>query len=98
MSHREQQIAAIVEEIRICQRCVLSRTRELSVPGEGNLHSEILFIGEGPGANENRTGRPFVGAAGKFFDELIRAAGLESSRSEERRVGKECRSRWSPYH
>lgn len=77
MSHREQQIAAIVEEIRACQRCVLSRTRELSVPGEGNLHSEILFIGEGPGANENRTGRPFVGAAGKFLDELIRAAGLE---------------------
>ena len=41
MSHREQQIAAIVEEIRACQRCVLSRTRELSVPGEGNLYSEI---------------------------------------------------------
>jgi len=77
MSHREQQIAAIIEEIRACQRCVLARTRELSVPGEGNLHSEILFIGEGPGANENRTGRPFVGAAGKFLDELIHAAGLE---------------------
>lgn len=45
------------------------------VPGEGNPDAEILFIGEGPGKNEDEQGRPFVGAAGKFLDELIAAIG-----------------------
>lgn len=77
MTAKEQELKAIIEEIRACERCILSRTRNLPVPGEGNIESEVLFIGEGPGANENQTGRPFVGAAGKFLSELIQLAGFE---------------------
>lgn len=71
------QFADICTEVRKCDRCVLSNTRNKAVPGEGSLDSEVLFIGEGPGANENASGRPFVGAAGKFLDELIGIAGFE---------------------
>lgn len=63
-------------EVRGCQRCPLAATRTLAVPGEGPLDAEVMFIGEGPGMNEDRQGRPFVGAAGKFLDELLAAAGL----------------------
>ena len=51
-------------------------TRTNAVPGEGPLSSEILFIGEAPGMNEDKQGRPFVGAAGKFLDECLAAAGV----------------------
>lgn len=77
MTAKDREIAAIIDEIRVCERCVLSRTRNLPVPGEGNIESEVLFIGEGPGANENQSGRPFVGAAGKFLGELMKIAGFE---------------------
>lgn len=62
--------------IRSCTRCPLSRTRTLAVPGEGPLDADVMFIGEAPGANEDRQGRPFVGAAGQFLSELLAAAGL----------------------
>jgi len=62
--------------IRSCTRCVLSRTRQHAVPGEGPLDAEVMFIGEAPGANEDQQGRPFVGQAGKFLDELLAAAEL----------------------
>jgi DNA polymerase len=67
---------ALYDRIRNCTRCPLSRTRTLAVPGEGPLDAEVMFIGEAPGANEDREGRPFVGAAGKFLEELLAAAGL----------------------
>lgn len=67
----------IAAEIRVCQLCELSRTRTLAVPGEGPDRAPIMFIGEGPGLNEDQQGRPFVGAAGKFLGELIERAGLK---------------------
>lgn len=63
-------------EIRTCQRCRLWETRGKAVPGEGPVDAEILFIGEAPGVNEDKQGRPFVGAAGNFLNELLGAAGL----------------------
>ena len=63
-------------EVRGCQRCALAKTRTLAVPGEGPLDSEVMFIGEAPGVNEDRQGRPFVGQAGAFLEELLEAAGL----------------------
>lgn len=63
--------------VRGCMKCPLSRTRTRAVPGEGPLHAEIMLIGEAPGANEDQQGRPFVGAAGKFLEELLAAAGLK---------------------
>lgn len=59
------------ETIRQCPRCELAKSRNKAVPGEGPHDAEIMFIGEAPGWNENQQGRPFVGPAGKFLDELL---------------------------
>jgi uracil-DNA glycosylase len=74
----KQQAAAesLYARVRACTGCPLSGLREKAVPGEGPLDAEILFIGEAPGMNEDKQGRPFVGAAGKFLDECLGAAGL----------------------
>lgn len=63
--------------VKNCQKCNLAKTRTNVVPGEGNYQAKILFIGEGPGKNEDLQGRPFVGAAGKLLDELIASIGLQ---------------------
>jgi DNA polymerase len=67
----------ITQQVSACENCRLHLSRKRSVPGEGPLNAEILFIGEGPGFNENEMGRPFVGQAGKFLDELIGHAGFK---------------------
>ena len=59
-----------------CQECGLSKGRTRVVPGEGPEDAEIMFIGEGPGLHEDRQGRPFVGPAGQFLQELLALAGL----------------------
>jgi uracil-DNA glycosylase family 4 len=61
----------IALEISDCKKCPLYKGRTNAVPGEGNPHPEILFIGEGPGKSEDQLGRPFVGDAGKFLDEML---------------------------
>ncbi len=66
-----QQLAAITAEVATCQKCPLARTRTNTVPGEGSPTAEIMFVGEGPGREEDESGRPFVGRAGRFLDELI---------------------------
>jgi uracil-DNA glycosylase len=70
-------LAQIAAEVSDCQECALYHSRKNAVPGEGPANSEIMFIGEGPGFYENEQGRPFVGAAGKFLDELLAQAGLK---------------------
>lgn len=62
--------------IRDCAACPLHAGRLQAVPGDGNPQSEILFVGEGPGKKEDEQGRPFVGAAGKFLDEMLASIGL----------------------
>jgi DNA polymerase len=74
-----ENLAQIASEVAVCQKCALHRSRKNSVPGEGPASSEIMFIGEGPGFHENEQGRPFVGAAGQFLDELLSQAGLKRS-------------------
>jgi len=66
----------LAEQIAVCPRCALSKTRGRAVPGEGNPNADIVFVGEGPGFHEDQQGRPFVGAAGKFLDELLASIGL----------------------
>jgi DNA polymerase len=68
-------LAQVADEVRICTRCPLSRHRTNAVPGEGNLRSDVLLVGEGPGAREDATGLPFVGPAGQLLDELLHAIG-----------------------
>ena len=76
---REGRAESLYATVRSCTRCALSKTRILAVPGEGPLDAEVMFIGEAPGANEDKQGRPFVGQAGQFLEELLGAAGLKRS-------------------
>jgi len=72
----EEALAQVAREVSVCTRCDLHRTRKNAVPGEGPANTEIMLIGEGPGFHENEQGRPFVGAAGKFLEELLAQASL----------------------
>lgn len=72
----EQVLAQVAKEVMVCTNCVLHTSRKKAVPGEGPAHAEIMFIGEGPGFHENEQGRPFVGAAGQFLDQLLAQAGV----------------------
>jgi DNA polymerase len=72
----EDTLARIAKEVTVCTNCALHHSRKKSVPGEGPATAEIMFIGEGPGFHENEQGRPFVGAAGKFLDQLLAQAGV----------------------
>ena len=74
---RAAEIAAVTAEVAACMKCSLSVNRTVTVPGEGPLDPVVLFIGEGPGAEEDRTGRPFVGAAGRYLDTWIPPIGLK---------------------
>jgi len=66
----------IEKEIKMCEKCPLHKTRKNAVPGEGGHRKRIMFIGEAPGRREDELGRPFVGTAGKFLDELLNSIGL----------------------
>jgi DNA polymerase len=70
-------LSALSGEVAGCSLCRLSETRQNLVFGEGNAESGILFVGEGPGANEDSTGRPFVGRAGKLLDRILEAIDLD---------------------
>jgi uracil-DNA glycosylase len=64
-------LTELYKDINVCKSCDLHKIATRSVPGEGPENAEIMFIGEGPGYNEDQQGRPFVGSAGKFLDQLF---------------------------
>jgi len=70
-------LAEVAAAVASCTRCGLCANRTTTVPGEGPLDPGVLFIGEGPGAEEDRTGRPFVGAAGQYLDTWLPPIGLK---------------------
>lgn len=70
----EETLNKLAQEISICTKCVLHESRKKSVAGDGPANAEIMFIGEGPGFHENEQGHPFVGASGKFLDQLLAQA------------------------
>ena len=70
------ELAQIAAEVNVCTRCKLYKGTIKAVPGEGPADAKIMFIGEAPGFNEDRQGRPFVGASGQFLSELLALAGL----------------------
>jgi uracil-DNA glycosylase len=72
---RRQALEAIAAEVRACRNCRLHETRTLAVPGEGDPETEVVFVGEGPGFNEDRSGRPFVGRAGDLLVKLLGSIG-----------------------
>jgi len=72
-------LSELNEQILNCTRCPLHAGRTRAVPGEGPENPRILFIGEAPGFHEDRSGRPFVGAAGQFLEQLLESIGLKRS-------------------
>jgi DNA polymerase len=73
----EAVLEQVANEVTVCTKCELHHSRKLAVPGEGPVNAEIMLIGEGPGFHENERGRPFVGAAGKFLEELLAKIGMK---------------------
>ncbi len=71
------ELEKIADEVRQCRKCDLGSLRTNAVPGEGKPNARIMFVGEGPGADEDAQGRPFVGRAGKLLDKVIAAMGLK---------------------
>ncbi len=69
----------LAEQIRTCQLCRLCEGRTHAVPGSGNHQSKLVFVGEGPGKNEDEQGEPFVGASGKFLDKMLASINLARS-------------------
>lgn len=78
---RQAEIDTIAEEVSSCTKCGLHRGRNLPVPGEGALDPLVMCIGEGPGFEEDRTGKPFVGKAGQYLDKWLDAVGLSRERN-----------------
>ena len=70
------ELETVAQEILVCTKCLLHRGRTKAVPGEGPGDAAIMFIGEGPGFHEDQQGRPFVGAAGRFLEELLESISL----------------------
>jgi DNA polymerase len=74
-----EQLETIAAQVSQCRKCQLGSLRTNAVPGEGNPDARIMFVGEGPGADEDAQGRPFVGRAGQLLDKIIIAMGLKRS-------------------
>ena len=75
--NRTEQLESIAREIKECTRCDLSGQRNIPVPGEGAVDPLVMLIGEAPGAEEDRTGTPFVGKAGQYLDKWLSAVKLD---------------------
>ena len=71
-----EKLKRLHEQIKHCQQCELFKTATNTVPGEGNVDAKLMFVGEAPGRNEDMTGRPFIGRAGKLLTELLLSIGL----------------------
>jgi uracil-DNA glycosylase len=74
-AERRSALEAIAAEVRVCTKCRLHETRTRAVPGEGDPETEVVFVGEGPGFNEDREGRPFIGRAGDLLVKLLASIG-----------------------
>jgi len=70
-------LTELYQEIANCQQCALAESRIKVVPGEGAEDAQIVFVGEAPGWHEDQQGRPFVGPAGHFLDDLLASIGLK---------------------
>ena len=77
--NKQKELDKITEEIKICAICKID-TIGIAVPGEGNPDAKVVFIGEAPGKNEAREGRPFIGRSGKYLRSLIQKLGLDDTK------------------
>jgi uracil-DNA glycosylase family 4 len=72
-------LTELCQQIALCYKCDIARLRTKAVPGEGAENAEIMFIGEAPGWHEDQQGRPFVGQAGQYLDQLLLSINLKRS-------------------
>jgi DNA polymerase len=79
-AERRQGLIELYHEVRACHACPLAATRTNTVFGMGNADADLMFVGEAPGAEEDRQGKPFVGRAGKLLDQLLEEIGMERRR------------------
>jgi uracil-DNA glycosylase family 4 len=79
-AERRQKLVELYHEVRACHACPLAATRTNTVFGMGNADANLMFVGEAPGAEEDRQGKPFVGRAGKLLDQLLEEIGMERRR------------------
>ena len=77
MSKKDELLKKIKDEVIGCKKCSLSKTRTLPVIGQGDHKAKIMFVGEAPGANEDKTGVPFCGQSGNILTELLNSIGLQ---------------------
>lgn len=70
----------LVKEISLCRGCVLCEERNMAVAGSGNIHADLMLIGEGPGAEEDKNGVPFVGAAGRLLTDMLDAVDIDRNK------------------
>jgi uracil-DNA glycosylase family 4 len=79
-AERREQLVELYHQVRACHACPLGATRTNAVFGMGNADADLMFVGEAPGAEEDRQGKPFVGRAGKLLDQLLAEVGMERGR------------------
>lgn len=77
MMNKKEILLQIENNVKVCKKCRLCDLANNAVPGEGNIDSEVVFIGEAPGAEEDKQGRPFVGRAGKLLESLLSEIGYK---------------------
>jgi DNA polymerase len=79
LADRYDALLQLNKQVQSCPDCALAKTRTRAVPGEGPVDAQIMFIGEAPGYYEDQQGRPFVGPAGQFLEQLLASIGLKRS-------------------
>ncbi|HEX4950156.1 MAG TPA: uracil-DNA glycosylase, partial [Blastocatellia bacterium] len=70
-------LADLAAQIRVCTKCPLHQSRTNAVPGDGKVKAKVMLIGEAPGRDEDESGHPFVGAAGRFLDQLLADSNIQ---------------------
>jgi uracil-DNA glycosylase len=74
-----KKLEVLAAQIRVCTLCPLHESRTLAVPGDGRFATKVMVIGEAPGRDEDKSGHPFVGASGRFLDEVLAGSGIDRS-------------------
>jgi uracil-DNA glycosylase family 4 len=74
---KADRLEVLAAQIRVCTKCPLHESRTIAVPGDGKASSSVMIIGEAPGKDEDETGHPFVGAAGRYLSQVIEGTGMD---------------------
>src|SRR5436853_7762663 len=76
-SKKARRLDELAEQIRVCTKCPLWESRTLAVPGDGKYTSKVMIIAEAPGREEDESGHPFVGSAGRYLDHVLEGTGID---------------------